>query len=45
MSPAADLFAKARAALLVNAPFGGVLSSRLAAVEDSSIPTMKTDSV
>ncbi len=45
MSPASDLFAKARAALLVNAPFWGVLSLRLAPVEDSSIQTMKTDGV
>ena len=30
MSTASDLFAKARAALLVNAPFWGVLSLRLA---------------
>jgi predicted metal-dependent peptidase len=45
MSTASDLFAKARAALLVNAPFWGVLSLRLAPVEDSSIQTMKTDGV
>ena len=45
MSTASDLFAKARAALLVSAPFWGVLSLRLAPVEDSSIPTMKTDGV
>ena len=45
MSTASDLFAKARAALLVSAPFWGVLSLRLAPIEDSSIPTMKTDGV
>ena len=45
MSTASDLFAKARAALLVSAPFWGVLSLRLAPVEDSSIQTMKTDGV
>jgi predicted metal-dependent peptidase len=45
MSKASDLFAKARAALLVGAPFWGVLSLRLAPVEDSSIPTMQTDGV
>jgi hypothetical protein len=37
MSTASDLFAKARAALLVSAPFWGVLSLRLKPVEDSSI--------
>jgi predicted metal-dependent peptidase len=45
MSTASDVFAKARAALLVSAPFWGVLSLRLAPVEDSSIQTMKTDGV
>ena len=45
MSPASELFAKARAALLVNAPFWGVLSLRLAPIEDTSIQTMKTDGV
>jgi len=33
MSAASELFAKARAALLVGAPFWGVLSLRLAPVE------------
>jgi predicted metal-dependent peptidase len=45
MSPAADLFAKARAALLVGAPFWGVLSLRLVPIEDSSVSTMQTDGV
>jgi predicted metal-dependent peptidase len=45
MTAAADLFAKARAALLVNAPFWGVLSLRLAPVEDPSIETMETNGV
>jgi predicted metal-dependent peptidase len=45
MSTASDLFAKARAALLVNAPFWGVLSLRLAPIEDPSIQTMQTDGV
>jgi predicted metal-dependent peptidase len=45
MSPASELFAKARAALLVGAPFWGVLSLRLAPVEDASITTMQTDGV
>ena len=45
MSPASDLFAKARAALLVGAPFWGVLSLRLAPVEDASVSTMQTDGV
>jgi predicted metal-dependent peptidase len=45
MTPASDLFAKARAALLVSAPFWGVLSLRLAPIEDPSIPTMQTDGV
>ena len=45
MSPASELFAKARAALLVGALFWGVLSLRLAPVEDPSIRTMQTDGV
>ena len=45
MSTASDLFAKSRAALLVGAPFWGVLSLRLAPVEDTSIRTMQTDGV
>ncbi|MGD0104318.1 MAG: VWA-like domain-containing protein [Rhodopila sp.] len=45
MAAASDLFAKARAALLVNAPFWGVLSLRLAPVEDPSIETMETNGV
>jgi predicted metal-dependent peptidase len=45
MSPASELFAKARAALLVGAPFWGVLSLRLAPIEDASIRTMQTDGV
>jgi predicted metal-dependent peptidase len=45
MRAAAELFAKARAALLVGAPFWGVLSLRLAPVEDASIKTMQTDGV
>ena len=45
MSAASELFAKARAALLVGAPFWGVLSLRLAPVEDASIRTMQTDGV
>jgi predicted metal-dependent peptidase len=45
MSPASELFAKARAALLVGAPFWGVLSLRLAPIEDISIRTMRTDGV
>src|ERR1700691_3346343 len=45
MSPASELFAKARAALLVGAPFWGVLSLRLAPVEDPTISTMQTDGV
>ena len=45
MTAAADLFAKARAALLVNAPFWGVLSLRLAPVEDPSIETMETNGI
>ena len=45
MSAASELFAKARAALLVGAPFWGVLSLRLAPVEDSSIKTMETNGV
>jgi predicted metal-dependent peptidase len=45
MTRASDLFANARAALLVAAPFWGVLSLRLAPVEDSSIRTMQTDGV
>ncbi len=45
MSAASELFAKARAALLVGAPFWGVLSLRLAPIEDFSIETMKTDGV
>jgi predicted metal-dependent peptidase len=45
MNPASDLFAKARAALLVGAPFWGVLSLRLAPIEDASISTMRTDGV
>jgi predicted metal-dependent peptidase len=44
-SPASELFAKARAALLVGAPFWGVLSLRLAPVADPSIRTMQTDGV
>ncbi len=45
MTAASDLFAKARAALLVNAPFWGVLSLRLAPVEDPSIETMETNGI
>jgi predicted metal-dependent peptidase len=45
MSSVSDLFAKARAALLVGAPFWGVLSLRLAPIEDSSVRTMQTDGV
>jgi predicted metal-dependent peptidase len=45
MSRASELFAKARAALLVGAPFWGVLSLRLAPVEDPTISTMQTDGV
>ena len=45
MSRASELFAKARAALLVGAPFWGVLSLRLAPLEDSTISTMQTDGV
>jgi predicted metal-dependent peptidase len=45
MTAASDLFAKARAALLVNAPFWGVLSLRLAPVEDTSTPTMETNGI
>ena len=45
MSAPSDLFAKARAALLVGAPFWGVLSLRLAPVEDPSINTMQTDGI
>jgi predicted metal-dependent peptidase len=45
MSAASELFAKARAALLVGAPFWGVLSLRLAPVEDTSVSTMQTDGV
>ena len=45
MSAASELFAKARAALLVGAPFWGVLSLRLAPVEDPSIKTMETNGV
>jgi hypothetical protein len=45
MSPASELFAKARAALLVGAPFWGVLSLRLAPIEDSSVETMETNGV
>jgi predicted metal-dependent peptidase len=45
MTAASDLFAKARAALLVNAPFWGVLSLRLAPVEDASVGAMQTDGV
>ena len=45
MSTASELFAKARAALLVGAPFWGVLSLRLAPLEDPSIQTMCTDGV
>ena len=45
MSAASELFAKARAALLVGAPFWGVLSLRLAPVEDASVSTMQTDGV
>ena len=44
-SPASELFAKARAALLVGAPIWGVLSLRLAPVADPSIRTMQTDGV
>jgi predicted metal-dependent peptidase len=44
-SPASELFAKARAALLVGAPFWGVLSLRLAPVADPSVRTMQTDGV
>jgi len=40
---AADLFANARSALLIGAPFWGVLSLRLAPVADPSIETMETD--
>jgi predicted metal-dependent peptidase len=43
MSTASDLFANARAALLVGAPFWGVLSLRLPPVEDSSVRTLQTD--
>jgi hypothetical protein len=43
MSPASEAFAKARAALLVAAPFWGVLSLRLAPIEDPLIETMRTD--
>ena len=45
MSRASELFVKARAALLVGAPFWGVLSLRLAPVEDPTISTMQTDGV
>jgi predicted metal-dependent peptidase len=45
MTHASDLFANARAALLVGAPFWGVLSLRLAPVEDASVRTMQTDGV
>jgi len=45
MSGASELFAKARAALLVGAPFWGVLSLRLAPIEDSSVATMETNGV
>ncbi len=45
MSPASELFAKARAALLVGAPFWGVLSLRLAPVEGPTVSTMQTDGV
>jgi hypothetical protein len=45
MSPASEDFAKARAALLVAAPFWGVLSLRLAPIEDPLIETMRTDGV
>jgi predicted metal-dependent peptidase len=45
MSPAFELFAKARAALLVGAPFWGVLSLRLAPMEDCSVETMETNGV
>ena len=45
MSAASELFAKARAALLVGAPFWGVLSLRLAPVVDASIKTMETNGV
>ncbi len=44
MTPA-DLFANARSALLIGAPFWGVLSLRLAPVADPSIDTMETDGV
>jgi predicted metal-dependent peptidase len=42
MSSASELFAKARAALLVGAPFWGVLSLRLAPIQDASISSMLT---
>jgi predicted metal-dependent peptidase len=45
MSAASELFAKARAALLVGAPFWGVLSLRLAPIEDSSVETMETNGI
>jgi predicted metal-dependent peptidase len=45
MSPASELFAKARAALLVGAPFWGVLSLRLAPIEDPSVETMETNGI
>jgi predicted metal-dependent peptidase len=45
MRPTSDLFAKARAALLIGAPFWGVLSLRLAPIEDASISTMRTDGI
>jgi|HubBroStandDraft_1064217.scaffolds.fasta_scaffold03536_2 predicted metal-dependent peptidase len=45
MTRPADLFANARSALLIASPFWGVLSLRLAPVEDASIKTMETDGV
>ena len=45
MSAASELFAKAGAALLVGAPFWGVLSVRLAPIEDPSVETMETNGV
>jgi hypothetical protein len=41
MRPASEAFAKARAALLVAAPFWGALSPRLAPIEDPLIETMQ----
>jgi len=44
MTPA-ELFANARSALLVGAPFWGVLALRLAPIADPTIETMETDGV